>query len=106
MHFGDLGLPRALWPVNCVNSLFSRALVSKLVSFGVLGAPLGANFGILGPPRAIILNRSQLPSTSWLVVCKQPTSVEALLFDAFWGPGPPACAMAGQLCEVIFFHVF
>ena len=26
-----------------------------------------------------------------------------VLFDAFWGPGPPACAMASQLCEFLFF---
>ena len=32
--------------------------------------------------------------------------VDALLFDAFWGPGPPACAMAGRLCEFTFLHVF
>ena len=32
--------------------------------------------------------------------------VEALLFDAFWGLGPSACAMASRLCEFLFFHVF
>ena len=31
--------------------------------------------------------------------------MEAFLFDAFWGPGPPACAMAGQLCELVSFWV-
>ena len=28
--------------------------------------------------------------------------VEALLFDAFWGPGSPACAMSGQLSDFFF----
>ena len=28
------------------------------------------------------------------------------MFDAFWGPGPPACAMASQLCEILFFTCF
>ena len=32
--------------------------------------------------------------------------VEALWFDASWGPGSPACAMSGQLCEFCFFYVF
>ena len=50
---------------------FSRVLISKLVSFGVLGAPLGANFGVLGPPWATILRVWGYPWADLVRSCRE-----------------------------------
>ena len=50
---------------------FSRVLMSKLVSFGVLGPPLGANFGVLGPPWATILRVWGYPWADLVRSCRE-----------------------------------
>ena len=61
MHFGDLGLPNALWPANCVNSLFFKCFDIQIGVFRGAwgtsgsyfwgpGASLGDHFEGLGVP--------------------------------------------------------
>ena len=95
MHFGDLGLPRALWPVNCVNSFFLRVLMSKLVLFGLLGAPLRANFWVLRPPWATILRVWGYPWThSACSRCPRPPVPFSIA--PFWPIFKPKCDPNGS----------
>ena len=44
MHFGDLGLPRALLPVSCVNSFFSMGFDIQIGVFWGAWGTIGIQF--------------------------------------------------------------